>query len=99
MPAEGSSCGGRVARAANAVIEHGVWNGIPFPFHRLETPRRKDGSSAAGPVLMDLVIHDWPVCYWNHLESLGILRDRFTGDMHGESDMPALSCPVPVNSY
>jgi hypothetical protein len=49
------------AKAANAVIEHGAWNGIPFPSHRLVTPRKKDGSPAGGPVLIDLVIHDWAV--------------------------------------
>ena len=49
------------ARAANVVVEHGAWNGIPFPSHRIVTPRKKDGSPATGPVLIDLVIHEWSV--------------------------------------
>ena len=49
------------AKAANAVIAHGTWNGIPYPSHRRVTPRKKDGSPAGGPVLIDLVIHDWSV--------------------------------------
>jgi hypothetical protein len=51
------------AKAANVVIEHGIWSGIPFPSHRRVTPRKKDGSPAGGPVLIDLVIHDWSVFY------------------------------------
>jgi hypothetical protein len=47
------------AKAANSVMQHGIWNGIPFPSRRLVTPRRKDGSPAGGPVLIDLIIHDW----------------------------------------
>jgi hypothetical protein len=49
------------AKAANAVIAHGTWNGIPYPAHRRVTPRKKDGSPAGGPVLIDLIIHDWSV--------------------------------------
>jgi hypothetical protein len=49
------------AKAANVVAEHGAWNGIPYPSHRRVTPRKKDGSPAGGPVLIDLVIHDWEV--------------------------------------
>lgn len=46
------------AKAANVIVEHGVWNGIPFPSHRRVTPRKKDGAPAGGPVLIDLVIHN-----------------------------------------
>ncbi len=49
------------AKAANAVIAHGIWNGIPYPAHRRVTPRKKDGTPAGAPVLIDLVIHDWSV--------------------------------------
>jgi hypothetical protein len=49
------------AKAANAIIAHGTSNGIPYPSHRLVTPRKKDGSPAGGPVLIDLFIHDWSV--------------------------------------
>lgn len=49
------------ARAANRVLEHGTWSGIPYPSHRVVTPRKKDGSPAGGPVLIDLIIHDWSV--------------------------------------
>jgi hypothetical protein len=49
------------AKAANTVIAHGTWNGIPYPAHRRVTPRKKDGSPAGGPVLIDLIIHDWSV--------------------------------------
>lgn len=49
------------AKAANVVLGHGAWNGIPYPSHRRVTPRKKDGTPAGGPVLIDLVIHDWAV--------------------------------------
>ena len=49
------------AKAANRVLEHGTWNGVPYPSHRLVTPRKKDGSAASGPVLIDLMIHDWHI--------------------------------------
>jgi hypothetical protein len=49
------------AKAANVVVGHGAWNGIPYPSHRRVTPRKKDGSAAGGPVLIDLTIHDWAV--------------------------------------
>lgn len=48
-------------KAANVVVEHGVCNAIPYPSHRRVAPRKKDGSPARGPVLIDLAIHDWPV--------------------------------------
>ncbi|HEX9158495.1 MAG TPA: hypothetical protein VF827_10785, partial [Syntrophales bacterium] len=49
------------AKAANTVITHGTWNEIPYPSHRRVTPRKKNGSPAGGPVLIDLVIHDWSI--------------------------------------
>jgi len=49
------------AKAANVVLGHGKWNGIPYPSHRRVTPRKKDGSPAGGPILIDLVIHEWNV--------------------------------------
>jgi hypothetical protein len=49
------------AKAANVIVKHSAWNGIPFPSHRRVTPRKKDGSPARGPVLIDLVVHDWSV--------------------------------------
>jgi len=49
------------ANAANVIVEHGVWNSIPYPSHRRVTPRKKDGAPAGGPVLIDLTIHDWKV--------------------------------------
>ena len=49
------------AKAANVIVEHGVLNGVPYPSHRRVTPRKKDGSPAGGPVLIDLIIHDWYV--------------------------------------
>ena len=49
------------AKAANVVVGHGAWNGIPYPSHRRVTPRKKDGSPSGGPVLIDLVVHDWEV--------------------------------------
>ena len=36
------------ARAANVIVEHGAWNGIPYPSHRRVTPRKKDGTPAGG---------------------------------------------------
>lgn len=52
---------GAWARAANVIVEHGAWNGIFYPSHRRVTPRKKDGSPSGGPVLIDLLIHDWEV--------------------------------------
>lgn len=49
------------ARAANVVVGHGSWSGIPYPSHRRVTPRKKDGSASRGPLLIDLVIHEWAV--------------------------------------
>jgi hypothetical protein len=49
------------AKAANVIVEHGIRNGVPYPSHRRVTPRKKDGSPAGGPVLIDLIIHDWNV--------------------------------------
>lgn len=49
------------ARAAHVVVEHGDWNGIPYPSHRVVTPRRKDGTPSGWPVLIDLFVHDWAV--------------------------------------
>ena len=49
------------AKAANVVVEHSTWDGIPYPSHRRVTPRKTDGSPAGGPVLIDLVIHNWSV--------------------------------------
>lgn len=49
------------ARAANVVVEHGSWNGIPYPSHRIVTPRRHDGAPSRWPVLIDLFIHEWAV--------------------------------------
>ena len=49
------------AKAANSVIAHGTWNCIPYPAHRRVTPRKKDGTPAGGPVLIDLIIHEWSV--------------------------------------
>jgi hypothetical protein len=37
------------AKAANVVIEHGKWRGLPFPSHRHVTPRKKDGSAFRRP--------------------------------------------------
>ena len=50
---------GNWAKAANVVLEHGYWNGIPYPSKRRVTPRRKDGAPAQGPVLIAIDIHDW----------------------------------------
>ncbi len=50
---------GNWAKAANVVLEHGYWNGIPFPSKRRITPRRKDGTPARRPVLIAIDIHDW----------------------------------------
>ena len=52
---------GAWARAANVIIKHDARNGIPYPSHRCVTPRKKDGSPSGGPVLIDLIIHDWEV--------------------------------------
>jgi hypothetical protein len=49
------------ARAANVVVEHADWNGIPYPSRRQVTPRTKDGTPSRGPLLIDLVIHEWAV--------------------------------------
>jgi len=49
------------ARAANVVVDHGAWRGIPYPSHRIVTPRRQDGTPSRWPILIDLFIHEWAV--------------------------------------
>jgi hypothetical protein len=52
---------GTWAKAANVVLEHGDWNGIPYPSQRRVTPRRKDGRPARGPILIAIDIHEWRI--------------------------------------
>ncbi|MCB1154320.1 hypothetical protein KDL45_11775 [bacterium] len=52
---------GRRAVAAHAIQEHGEWKGLPYPRRRVVTPRRKDGSAAKGPVLIDITVHEWRI--------------------------------------
>jgi hypothetical protein len=47
------------ARAAHVVLEHGAWEGIPFPSKRRITPRRSDGRPRRWPVLVWIEVHEW----------------------------------------
>ena len=47
------------AKAANVVLEHGSWEGIPYPSRRRVTPRRPDGRPRAFPLLVGIRITDW----------------------------------------
>lgn len=50
---------GSWARAANVVLEHGSWEGIPFPSHRRVTPVGAGERPMAAPVLVDIHVHSW----------------------------------------
>jgi len=50
---------GSWARAANVVLEHGSWEGIPFPSHRRVTPVGGGGRPMPAPVLVDIHVHSW----------------------------------------
>jgi hypothetical protein len=50
---------GSWARAANVVLAHQDWEGIPYPAHRRVTPRRPDGRPRFFPTLVDIKIHEW----------------------------------------
>lgn len=50
---------GSWARAANVVLAHQEWEGIPYPARRRVTPRRPDGRARSFPTLVDITIHDW----------------------------------------
>jgi hypothetical protein len=47
------------ARAANVVIEHRAWEGIPYPSHRRVTPAGAGGKPLPMPVLVDIHVHSW----------------------------------------
>jgi hypothetical protein len=46
---------------ANVVLEHNVWDGIPFPSKRRVTPRAPDGTPRSRPVLIWIDINDWTI--------------------------------------
>lgn len=50
---------GAWAKAANVVLEHGDWHGIPYPSRRRVTPRRPDGTPRPFPLLVGILIKDW----------------------------------------
>ncbi len=47
------------AKAAHLVLEHGRWDGIPFPAQRIVFPRRRDGRAHRAPVLIWIEVHEW----------------------------------------
>lgn len=47
------------AKAANVVLEHGSWEGIPYPSKRRVTPRAADGTPRPLPLLVAIDIRDW----------------------------------------
>jgi hypothetical protein len=47
------------ARAANVVLEHAEWEGVPYPSVRRVTPRAADGSPRPWPALVFIEISDW----------------------------------------
>jgi hypothetical protein len=50
---------GSWARAANVVLAHRDWAGIPYPAHRRVTPLRPDGRPRPFPTLVDITVHEW----------------------------------------
>lgn len=50
---------GNWATAANVVLAHREWDGIPYPSHRRVTPRNRDGTPRRLPLLVDIRIRDW----------------------------------------
>jgi hypothetical protein len=50
---------GAWAKAANVVLEHGTWHGIPYPSRRRVTPRRPDGTPRPFPLLVGILVKDW----------------------------------------
>jgi hypothetical protein len=50
---------GEWARAAHVVLEHGSWEGVPYPSKRRVTPRMPDGHVAENPVLIWIELHEW----------------------------------------
>jgi len=48
---------GRFAHAAHIVLEHGHSDGVVYTAHRRVTPRKRDGTPAAGPTLIDIRVH------------------------------------------
>ena len=50
---------GAWAKAANVVLEHGAWHGIPYPSRRRVTPRRPDGTPRPFPLLVGILVKDW----------------------------------------
>jgi hypothetical protein len=47
------------ARAANQVLAHSSWQGIPYPSHRRVTPVTPGDRPLAHPVLVDITVHEW----------------------------------------
>src|SRR5262249_19568279 len=52
---------GSSAKAANVVLEHKIWDAIPFPYKRRVTPRAPDGTPRGGPTLIWIEIDDWSI--------------------------------------
>lgn len=50
---------GSWAVAANVVLAHERWMGIPYPSRRRVTPRKPDGTPRSFPILVDITIDDW----------------------------------------
>src|SRR5262249_40056471 len=52
---------GSSAKAANVVLEHKIWDAVPFPYKRRVTPRAPDGTPRGGPTLIWIEIDDWSI--------------------------------------
>ena len=50
---------GAWAKAANQVLAHATWQGLPYPSKRRVTPRRRDGKARRFPVLVWIEVHEW----------------------------------------
>ena len=50
---------GEWAKAAHVVLEHGLWQGIPYASKRRVTPRTPDGQAAPAPILIWIEVHEW----------------------------------------
>jgi hypothetical protein len=47
------------AKASMAVLEHRLWNGIPYVSRRRGTPTGPRGQPRKGPVMVEIEVHEW----------------------------------------
>jgi hypothetical protein len=47
------------AKASMVVLEHRLWNGIPYVSRRRGTPTGPQGEARRGPVMVEIEVHEW----------------------------------------